>query len=142
MSIWNKLFGKKTPTIQQKIDPLWREPMQRREDIKVSVSFTTDIYTCKKTPAKKYPVQVRDISAGGFCFYFSEALPYGSSELYEIVFNHGRVPLVLNFYILWRHLIINGRYAHGCEFLQLTKEEQDIVREYVFQLQLNERKNT
>ncbi len=137
----DKLFGKKTSSLQPKADPGQREPLQRREDVKIGVSFTTYICACKETPAKKYAVQVRDISAGGFCFYFSEALPYGSSELYEIVFNHCRIPLVLNFSILWRKFISSGRYAHGCEFSQLAKEEQDIIREYVYQLQLNERKN-
>ncbi len=117
--------------------------IQRRNDVKLFVNFTEEIVpiTIKmlgkskvitKKAALKKLVEIRDISAGGFCFDFNSPVLLDQDTLYQTEFKKGRVPIDLTFKILRVIPHSATNYTYGCQFVDLSARNEEIIREFIF----------
>lgn len=110
-----------------------------RSDLKMKVSYKSTLRSLEGTSRKNLEIKARDISCGGMCFETEKDLMM--TELYETVVPITRIPLVLNLKIL-RKTYDEERniYVYGCRFVELNNNEDRLLREAVYRLQMIARK--
>ena len=118
------------------------QQINRRNDVKASVDYQVYvIHTSPKEPkglkAEKFPVSLKDISAGGIRFVTDRDLPEQLGR-YEVAFERSKQPVVLEFTILRKSQGDDGSFLYGCQFVNLSADQEQLVREYVFKRQLEQ----
>ena len=114
-----------------------REAIQRRQDFKVKTSLETEV-TLLSPQKGSCQGTIEDLSAGGMLFATEMALEIGQD--FVVSFTETREPLYLHVKIL--RLQSNGRIKrYGCQFQQLLPQHEEMLRQYVFQLEAIHRRN-
>lgn len=125
--------------IQRKGDLLVLEPLRElvgneiRENLRMPVDFETYIYPTDGREGR-WTAKGNDLSCGGISFYSNGEFQNG--EHVEVVIPITRTaPLLLTCEIL-RQRAENGSTFYAAKFLELLNEQESMVREAVFTVQL------
>jgi hypothetical protein len=119
------------------------EKTDRRLYIKVKSSDNAIVlrahalYDDSRTYNVKSKVRLRDISLGGICFYSNKVFLVNQKVVLNL--NSIREDLVVTAQVLRKEkerTPINYKYRYGCKFLPLNNEQQRLICEYVFRLEL------
>lgn len=108
-----------------------------RQNLRVPVQADTFIYPLTCTWSGRRPARSCDLSCGGVAFYCDEELRRG--ERVEIVVPMLANPLVLQCEILRRRPDSPDRPLYAAKFINLCPDEERLIREQVFQSQLEQR---
>jgi len=104
---------------------------QRREDLKISIIIPTDVVYQDRT----YPAAIHNISAGGALLVSSFAAQKG--ELLSFRFPKTSPPIPLTAKILRVDLrppqVGKLSYGFGCKFVNLSTQNESLLRGYIFQ---------
>lgn len=113
--------------------------IQRRQNIKVKTTFTTQIFNIYDdddnmiTLDEPINIQVKDISVGGVFFVCD--MPFKENQKIEFFFNQGPRPLRIKTSILRRQEVNGQNNGYGCIYDDLTEREQDILFSYIWEVQ-------
>lgn len=109
-----------------------------RRNLRVPVKFDTFIYPIASSYWKgRQPVQSIDLSCGGIAFYADCQLEL--HEQMEIVIVPTEEPVILRCEILRKQELQNDRFLYATKFVDMCEDEEVVVREAVFSLQLQSR---
>lgn len=114
---------------------------QRRRDIKVRVGFPLVMETRNEEgKLLKVPVKTKNISAGGIAFETTYALKKG--ERMSFPFDQGDKMVDLQAEILWvKETEEEGKpFLYGCRFVDMNLTKEGVVRRYVYQEQMKDRR--
>lgn len=108
-----------------------------RRNLRVPARFDTFIYSIPGSGWRgRYPVQVIDLSCGGAAFYTDLHLEI--HDKMEIIITPTEEPVILRCEILKRQDLQN-RFMYATRFVDMCEDEEVVVREAVFSLQLQAR---
>lgn len=108
----------------------------QRKNLRVVVRTKTFIYPLTGGWPGRRDVETRDLSCGGVAFYSHQAFRIG--ELFEIVIPVTSEPLVVQGEILrQRPSEDGGTILYAAKFVGLCNDEETLLREAVFNLQLS-----
>ena len=108
-----------------------------RRNLRVPVKFKSFIYPLSGIWKGRGEVQSVDISCGGIAFYGQYGLENG--ETLEIVIPITANPLVLRCEILRQQTLRNNRAFYAAKFVDMCNDEETLLREAVFRVQLEDR---
>ena len=109
-----------------------------RRNLRVPVKFDSYIYPLPTSSwSGRAAVQSLDLSCGGIAFYSDR--PLELHEQMEIVITPTEEPLILHCEILRRQELQNDRFMYATKFVDMCEDEEVVVREAVFSLQLQSR---
>lgn len=109
-----------------------------RETLRVKVSFETLIYPLNDVFKGRRKVEFIDLSCGGIAFYCEEPLAVG--DQIEVVIPVMPQPLVLKVQIL--RVKNSERTIYAAKFVDMCYEEEKLVCELVFGIQLKQHRQT
>lgn len=106
-----------------------------RDMLRVKVAFDSLIYPVDVKWTGRRKVEFVDLSCGGIAFYCDEEMQRG--ELVEIVIPVTPQPLVMRCRILraWEK---EGRSCYAARFINMCHDEEKLICEAVFNIQLNQ----
>lgn len=113
--------------------------IQRRKSIKVKTTFHTNIYVIyagddnRVTLDTPIPITVKDISVGGIYFIAERIFLEGSH--FEFFFNQGPKHLRIKTRILRKQELSGEKWGYGCQFVDITEKEQDILFAFLWEEQ-------
>jgi len=110
-----------------------------RETLRVPVNFETLIYPVSVKWRGRRKVQFLDLSGGGIAFFCDEEMERG--ELIEVVIPITPEPLVLKAQIL-RVKEKENRTIYAAKFVDMCYDEEKLICEAVFAVQLRQHKET
>jgi hypothetical protein len=112
---------------------------QLRSDLKVKVSYKSTVRMLDTPSSTNINIQSRDISCGGICFQTEQDLM--TTELYETVVPITQDPIILRFRII-RKVFDKEKnvYVYGARFIELKHNEERMLRQAIFRLQMIARK--
>ncbi len=109
-----------------------------RRNLRVPVKFDTFLYPLPgSTWTGRRSAQSIDLSCGGIAFYADCTL--APHEQMEIVIVPTEEPVILRCEILRIQELQNNRFMYATKFVDMCEDEEVIVREAVFSLQLQSR---
>lgn len=109
-----------------------------RRNLRVPVKFDTFLYALPDSAWKgRRNVQSIDLSCGGIAFYADCQLEL--HERMEIVITPTEEPVILHCEVLRKQELQNGRFLYATKFVDMCEDEEVVVREAVFSLQLQAR---
>ena len=109
-----------------------------RRNLRVPVKFDTFLYALPGSSWKgRRSVQSIDLSCGGIAFYADCRLEM--HEQMEIVVTPTEEPVILRCEILRKQELQNDRFMYATKFVDMCEDEEVVVREAVFSLQLQSR---
>ena len=108
-----------------------------RRNLRVPVKFQSFIYPLSGMWKGRGEVQSVDISCGGIAFYGQNGLENG--ETLEIVIPITAKPMVLRCQILRQQMLRNNRAFYAAKFVDMCNDEETLLREAVFRVQLEGR---
>lgn len=111
--------------------------IQRRKDLKVQVRFDAQIYRMSEKATYSSNVRVVDISAGGVGFNSRENFPI--NDKYYYIFNRNGKNISAKMKIL-RQKPIEGGFFYGCQFYDLPPADEENIRQFVYKMQLLQKK--
>ncbi len=124
--------------IQLEVVKLEGEQGNKRKNLRVNVSFKSLIYPISGWWRGRRPVRSRDLSCGGVAFFTDHSLNVG--ERLEIVVPVTSQPLVVCCEVLRiRPEEDSASIMYAAKFVDLCHDEEIILREAVFGLQLRGR---
>lgn len=115
------------------------EPMREmgsavRRNFRIPVAFESFVYP--KGFHGRAPIVSVDLSCGGVAFFAAYAFAVG--DHFEVVVPMtSEGPLIVNAEILRVHLESDGRNLYACKFIDLIDDEETLLREAVFSIQLS-----
>lgn len=124
-------------------DVLRLRPVESKEDVRealrVKVSFDTLLYPVDGQWTGRRKAEFIDLSCGGIAFFCEEPLQRG--ELAEVVIPVTPQPLVMRCRILraWEK---DGRPCCAAKFVNMCHDEEKLICEAVFGIQLSQHKKT
>ena len=107
-----------------------------RRHLRIPMAFRTYIYPLHGH-GTRLPIISKDISCGGIAFYGQYGLENG--ETLEIVIPITANPLVLRCEILRQQTLRNNRAFYAAKFVDMCNDEETLLREAVFRVQLEDR---
>ena len=111
---------------------------EARRNLRVPVKFDTFLYALPASAwTGRREAQSIDLSCGGIAFYADCQLEL--HEQMEIVVTPTEEPVILRCEILRKQELQNGRYLYATKFVDMCEDEEVVVREAVFSLQLQSR---
>ena len=113
-----------------------KEAIQRRQDFKVKTFLETEV-TLLSPLSGPCAGTIEDLSAGGMLFATEMALEIGQDFI--VSFTETREPLYLHVKIL-RRQSDNRIKRYGCQFQELLPQHEEMLRQYVFQLEAAQRR--
>lgn len=124
--------------LQLQEDRLSVEPMQNlggelRQNLRIPVRFSSYIYPVTGAWKGRLPIVSCDLSCGGIAFFCSGVL--APRELVETVIPVTASPLILKTQIIRPHPS-SSTPLYAAKFVDMLREEDAMVREAVFSLQL------
>ncbi len=109
-----------------------------RRNLRVPVKFDTFLYPLPDSAWRaRRRVQSIDLSCGGIAFYADCQLEL--HEQMEIVIVPTEEPVILRCEILRKQELQNDRFLYATKFVDMCEDEEVVVREAVFSLQLQSR---
>ena len=109
-----------------------------RRNLRVPVKFDTFLYALPASAwTGRREAQSIDLSCGGIAFYADCQLEL--HEQMEMVVTPTEEPVILRCEILRKQELQNGRYLYATKFVDMCEDEEVVVREAVFSLQLQSR---
>lgn len=125
--------------IQRKGNIIVLEPIRSleeslRNNLRIPVRFVSYIYPKSGTWKGRLPIVSKDLSCGGLAFFCPCQLEIG--EQVQVVIPVTSQPLLLDMKILRCRSKPEEDLLYAAEFLSLLREEENMVREAVFSLQL------
>ena len=109
-----------------------------RRNLRVPVKFDTFLYALPDSSwTGRRSAQSIDLSCGGIAFYADCQLEL--HEQAEIVVTPTEEPVILRCEILRKQELQNGRFMYATKFVDMCEDEEVVVREAVFSLQLQSR---
>ena len=123
--------------IQLEVTKLARETGDMRKNLRVTTSFKSLIYPVTGGWRGRRPIESRDLSCGGIAFYTDHSLQVG--ERLEVVVPVTSQPLVVLCEILRMRPADRAAILYACKFTDLCNDEETLLREAVFNLQLQGR---
>ena len=110
-----------------------------RQNLRLPVRFESFLYSAKK-PQGRLPIFSFDLSCGGISFFCARELPDGMRG--QVVVPVTSQPLVLNIEIIRRCSSKESVPMYAAKFVDLLREEENMVREAVFGLQFHHASNS
>lgn len=124
--------------IQLEVTKINADAHDMRKNLRVVVHFKSFIYPLSGGWAGRREVESNDLSAGGIAFFTENSLQVG--EQVEIIVPVTSQPLVLRCQVLGiRPTERAACVLYAAKFLELCSDEETILREAVFNLQLRGR---
>lgn len=109
-----------------------------RRNLRVPVKFDTFLYPLPGSAWRaRRSAQSIDLSCGGIAFYADCQLEL--HEQMEIVIVPTEEPVILRCEVLRKQELQNGRFLYATKFVDMCEDEEVVVREAVFSLQLQSR---
>lgn len=105
-----------------------------RKNLRIPVRFVSYLYPVSGTWKGRVPIVSKDLSCGGLAFYCPRTLEI--QETVQVVIPVTTQPLVLPLQILRAQARPDGENIYAGRFVGLVREEESMVREAVFGLQL------
>ncbi len=106
-----------------------------RENLRMPVKFSTYIYPIDDSWKGRSKIIGNDLSCGGFAFFSERELKV--DEVVETVLPITSRPLILRLKILRTRQLNDGRLMYAAEFHEMLHEEETMIRETVFRLQVH-----
>lgn len=116
------------------LEPLRHLEASLRDNLRIPVRFVSYIYPTSEAWRGRLPIVSKDLSCGGLAFYCPCSLEVG--EQVQVVIPVTSQPLLLTLGILRRLSSLEEDPVYAARFLSLLHEEESMVREAVFSLQL------
>ena len=118
---------------------VYLEPVRRlgedvRKNLRIPVRFVSYLYPVSGRWKGRVPIVSKDLSCGGLAFYAPRSLEVG--EMVQVVVPVTSQPLVLPMRILRSEWASDGEYVYAGCFVGMVREEESMVREAVFSIQL------
>lgn len=125
--------------VRQKENLVWVEAIRGldgsvRKNLRIPVSFQSFIYPVSGTWKGRRPILSHDLSCGGVAFHCAHLLEEG--EIVQIVVPVTTQPLLLKMKILHKLDTTESIPLYAAQFVDLLREEESMLREAVFELQL------
>ena len=105
-----------------------------RKNLRIPVRFVSYLYPVSGAWKGRVPIISKDLSCGGLAFYCPRTLE--TDETVQVVIPVTTQPLVLPLRILRSRSCPDGETFYAGRFVGLVREEENMVREAVFGLQL------
>lgn len=126
--------------VQQEENVILVEPVRRleesvRQNLRIPVRFASYLYPVSGQWKGRVPIVSFDLSCGGLAFFCPRQLEVG--EITEVVIPVTSQPLVLPMRILRLKSSQEEGFFFAGRFINLVREEENMVREAVFSLQLH-----
>lgn len=120
-------------------DTVFLEPIRPlgeavRKNLRIPVRFVSYLYPVSGHWRGRVPIVSRDLSCGGVAFFCPRSLEI--DETAQVVIPVTAQPLVLTLRILRIQSTREGETFYAARFIDLLREEESMVREAVFNLQL------
>ena len=115
------------------VEPLHPLDASVRRNLRVPTGFSSFVYPLTGNWKGRAAIVAEDLSCGGMAFFCSHDMDNG--EQVEVVIPVTTQPLLLNMRILRSTAKENGR-LYSAQFLDLLHEQETMIRESVFNLQL------
>ena len=106
-----------------------------RKNLRMPVRFPSFLYPITGKWQGRRPILSHDLSCGGIAFYCGQPLEEG--EVAQLVVPVTAQPLLLSVTILHRNQSEEQVPLYGARFTDLVREEESMIREAVFNLQLH-----
>ena len=125
--------------VRREGDVVFVEPVRQleesvRQNLRIPVRFVTYLYAVSGDWKGRVPIVTNDLSCGGLAFFCPRKLEVG--EIVQVVITVTSQPLVLTMRVLHtRPGHTEGDFYAGA-FVDLVREEESMVREAVFSIQL------
>lgn len=124
--------------IQLEVAKLDQDAGDMRKNLRVAVRFKSLIYPLSGSWTGRRPVESNDLSCGGVAFFTDHSLQVG--ERLEIVIPVTSQPLVLKCQVLrLRPTERASSVLYAAKFVDMCEDEETVLREAVFNLQLRGR---
>lgn len=123
--------------IQLEVTKLNRDTGDMRKNLRVPVRFKSLIYPVTGTWRGRRAVESNDLSAGGIAFFTDHSLRVG--ERLEVVIPVTSQPLVVQCELLRMRPTERADILYAAKFVDLCHDEESLLRESVFNLQLRGR---
>lgn len=129
------------------------EKEERRNHLKVHTAFETQVVKVfsmgenRRYMRTNIPIKIRDLSLGGIGFYSNH--PFFKKQRLQVNLDYLMPGFVAEFQVLRREKVvqrpdtkekdrIDSKYRYGGRMLRLSAEQERIVCEYVFKVQLDD----
>jgi len=123
--------------VQMEVAKLERSDGDMRRNLRVPVRFTSLIYPVSGAWRGRREVESVNLSCGGVAFVIQRALHVG--EQVELVVPVTAEPLVVRCQLLRMQPAAGARILYAAKFVDLCNDEETLLREAVFNLQLRGR---
>lgn len=120
------------------VEPICRISEEIRRNLRMPVAFDSYLYPIDGSWSGRIPIVSHDLSCGGIAFYTDRSLSVG--EIAEIVLPVTASPLLLRIKILRKIEQAPGRIFYAACFVDLIHDEESMVREAVFNIQIERKK--
>lgn len=129
------LMRSRNDMIQLEVHRITDKPEDMRQNLRVAVRFNSLIYPISGRWKGRRAVESKDLSCGGVAFYCPDSLRIG--ERIEFVVPVTSQPVLVTAQILRSNPNEReGTVMYAAKFLDLCNDEEMIIREAVFSLQL------
>lgn len=108
-----------------------------RRSLRVPTRFASFVYPISGSWKGRMAVQSIDLSCGGISFYGPDGMEIG--ETAEVVVPTQSNPIIVTMQILRKHQLKNDKTYYAAKFAALQSEEDRLICERVFSLQLSSR---
>lgn len=108
-----------------------------RRNLRIPVNFESYLYPISGSWRGRKKLQSVDLSCGGLAFYCEGGLEVG--ETVEVVIPETTFPLIVQMEILRKEKMDEEHTYFAGKFLHLEREEENMIREAVFSIQLQNR---
>lgn len=126
------LRGRGTRVEVQVLRPLEKKV---RQNLRMPVRFASFLYPVSGAWRGRRVIVSHDLSCGGIAFFCEE--PLAAGEVVQIVIPVTAEPLLLNARVLRQRPSPEATPLYAAEFEELTRDEESMVREAVFSLQIS-----
>lgn len=103
------------------------------KDVRIEVEIQSTIFNTTGGKDIAAEVLIRDLSCGGMCFVCKEDLDV--EDEYVFMTNWIETPILVKFKILRKESANYNMFAYGCEFQELLRTEESLLRASVFKIQ-------
>lgn len=116
------------------VEPVRQLEQSVRQNLRIPVRFVTYLYSVSGNWKGRVPIVTNDLSCGGLAFFCPRKLEVG--EIVQVVITVTSQPLVLTMRVLHTRPGHNEGDFYAGAFVDLVREEESMVREAVFSIQL------
>lgn len=120
------------------VEPIRRIGEEVRQNLRMPVAFDSYLYPISGNWKGRIPIVSHDLSCGGIAFYTGAQLNIG--EIAEIVLPVTSNPLLLRIKILRKTESKPGQNLYAACFVDMIHDEEIMVREAVFNIQIARKK--